>query len=246
MDEALEHRKTIAQYEALKSFYAPPDARPLNAFVIGDSNEAYTHAMLVNVGAGKGVARGQAVLDDRGLVGRVVDTGKAASRILLLTDAQSRVPVFIEDANLEGILVGRANARPTIKFTLSSEAPDFKKGQRVLTSGAGGVVPRGLPVGVIVDAQGGEAIIDLYADYARARLVRVVNYEFPKLEPEAPAATPAEGSSPASGEAGAAATLTVLPTTPPAPAPADPSEDEPTAPATGTAAPAPPAQDEGD
>lgn len=240
MDEALALRKTLGQYETLKAFHAPPDARPINASVIGDSNDAFTHAMLVNAGAPDGVERGQAVIDDKGLVGRIVETGKAASRILLLTDAQSRVPVFVEDANLEGILVGRTNARPAISFTLSAEPASFQKGQRVLTSGAGGVVPRGLPVGEIVEERDGEAVVDLYADYARARLVRIIDYKFPELEPlpaeAAPAATPADDrAAPAAATASATSadaqpsSVASLPAAPPepAPAPAEGAEDEP-------------------
>lgn len=231
MDEALALRKTLTQYEKLKAFKAPPESTPINAFVIGDSNDAYNRAMLVNAGAADGVLRDQAVVDDRGLVGRIVETGRKASRILLLTDARSRVPVFVEDVNLEGILVGRANSRPTIRFTEGTGAAEFAAGQRVLTSGAGGVVPRGLPIGVIVDVGEGEASVDLYADYARARLVRVINYEFPKLEPvetemAAPAAEPVADAPP---PAPAPATPAVSITRPPAPAPVEggQGEDEP-------------------
>jgi rod shape-determining protein MreC len=195
MEEAIALRKTFAQYERLKAFHAPPEATPINAFVIGDSNEAFTHAMLVNVGVDEEVQRDQAVLDDRGLVGRIVEVGRRASRILLLTDARSRVPVFVEDANLEGILVGRANSRPVISFTASPGAPAFEPGQRVLTSGAGGVVPRGLPVGVIVGEAGGEATVELFADFTRARMVRIINYEFPQLEPVADSAAATESAS---------------------------------------------------
>lgn len=231
MDEAIALRKTLAQYEALKAFHAPPEAKPINASVIGDSNDAFTHAMLVNVGAPDGVKRGQAVVDDRGLVGRIVEAGKSASRILLLTDAQSRVPVFVEDANLEGILVGRTNARPAISFSLSSEAATFQRGQRVLTSGAGGVVPRGLPVGEIVEERDGEAVVDLYADYARARLVRVIDYHFPSLEPPPPSSSP--GIAVPAEDAGAPpSSVAGLPAAPPAPVatPDGGAEDEPAQP----------------
>ncbi|MEQ1929225.1 MAG: rod shape-determining protein MreC [Parvularculaceae bacterium] len=243
MDEALALRKTLTQYEQLKAFQAPPEAKPINAFVIGDSNDAFTHAMLVNAGAPDGVARGQAVIDDKGLVGRIVETGRSASRILLLTDAQSRVPVFVEDANLEGILVGRANARPAISFTLSAEPANFQKGQRVLTSGAGGVVPRGVPVGVITEEKDGEAVIDLYADFARARLVRIIDYRFPSLDPvpaPAPDAAP-ETESEESEAAAVPASVAALPAAPPAPAPAEGAEDEPAAPEPSTLAPSTPA-----
>lgn len=187
MNEALALRETVAAYEALQAYHAPPDAQPINAVVIGESNDVFSHSMLVNAGAADGVERGQAVVDALGLVGRIVDVGKSAARVLLLTDVQSRAPVYIEGADIEGLLVGRTNDRPAISFTESSEPVVFRPGQRVLTSGSGGVLPRGLPVGVVVEDEDGEAIVDLYANYARTRLVRVVNYEFPPLE------APAEG-----------------------------------------------------
>ncbi|MBI1365365.1 MAG: rod shape-determining protein MreC [Alphaproteobacteria bacterium] len=183
MNEALALRKTVESYEQLQHYYAPPEGKPIDAFVIGESNDSFTHSMLVNVGAKGGVERGQAVVDGGGLVGRIVDVGKNASRILLLTDVQSRVPVYIEDAGVEGILVGRTGSRPAVSFVESSDPVNFEPGQRVLTSGAGGVLPRGLPVGVVTAARDGEAIVRLYANYAKTRMVRVINYQFPAVEP---------------------------------------------------------------
>lgn len=182
MNEALALREILSRYERLQNYYKPLGAAPIDAFVVGESNDAFVHSMIVNAGRNDGVARGQAVVDDFGLVGRIVDAGGSASRILLLTDVQSRVPVYVEEADIEGILVGRTKARPAISFVESSEPAEFSPGQRVLTSGAGGTLPRGLPVGVVVAEREGEAIVDLYANYARARLVRVINYAFPTVE----------------------------------------------------------------
>ncbi len=227
--EAKALRRIIAQYEDLGKFKTPPAAQPVNGFVISDSNDVYTRTMVVNVGRGAGVARGQAVIDDGGLVGRIVETGARASRILLLTDVQSRVPVYIEDAGLEGILLGRSGGRPAISFTQSSEPTAFATGQRVLTSGAGGVVPRGLPVGEIVAERDGEATVNLYADYAQTRLVRVINYEFPKVDPAAdPQPQEPLGPAPVGG----------LPAAPPAPAPAVEAGDEPRQPVAAVPPPA--------
>ncbi|MEM9495257.1 MAG: rod shape-determining protein MreC [Pseudomonadota bacterium] len=181
MNEALELRKTIAAYEGLQSYQAPPKATPIDAFVIGESNDAFTRSMIVNAGRGRNVETGQAVVDDDGLVGRVVETGARAARVLLLTDVQSRVPVYVEDADLEGILVGKTRGRPAISFTASSEPQEVIPGQRVLTSGAGGVLPRGLPIGEIADEADDGIVVDLYSNYARTRMVRVINYEFPAV-----------------------------------------------------------------
>ena len=186
MREAIELRKTVAAFEALNVYRAPPEARPVQGFVIGEASDAYARAMLVNVGRRDGVAPGQAVVDDRGLVGHIVDAGAQSSRILLLTDIQSRIPVFVEGVEAQGILVGRTAGQPIIRYTQSSEPAAFEAGQRVLTSGAGGALPPGLPVGVIDSAEDGIAVIDLYANFARTRFVRVINYEFPGLDAPAP------------------------------------------------------------
>lgn len=232
MNEALALRETIAAYERLQSYYAPPDAKPIDAFVIGESNDAFAHSMLVNVGARHGVARGQAVVDDRGLVGRIVATGDKASRILLLTDVQSRIPVFIEEAGLEGIMVGRTRSQPAIEFTDASDDVPFAKGQRVVTSGAGGVLPRGMPVGVVAGTRDGAPVIDLYAEYSKTRIVRIINYEFPEIGEEvAVTHVTAQPKAPVAATASAAAQpLPELPSgirtaPPPPPPPGDPNEE---------------------
>ncbi|MBB5518372.1 rod shape-determining protein MreC [Amphiplicatus metriothermophilus] len=203
MNEALHLRETIAVYERLQTYHAPPEATPIDGFVIGESNDAFARSMLVNAGAADGVRRGQAVVDDMGLVGRIVEVGAHASRLLLLTDIQSRVPVYVEEAGVEGILVGRTKARPAIRFTENSDPIPFTPGQRVMTSGSGGTMPRGLAVGVIAGERDGEAIVDLYANYARTRMVRILVYEFPAFEPASALETMAEDVEGGAVESGA-------------------------------------------
>ncbi|MEM9705945.1 MAG: rod shape-determining protein MreC [Pseudomonadota bacterium] len=182
MEEALQLRRTVAAFERLDGYRAPPDARPINAFVIGEPSDVYTQSMLLNAGALDQVAVGNAVVDDFGLVGRVVETGRRSARVLLLTDAQSRVPVYVEAAELEGILIGRPGGRPVISYTRGKPADALKPGQRVVTSGAGGVLPPGLPVGVVETIAETEASVDLHVNYVRTRLVRVINYDLAGLE----------------------------------------------------------------
>ncbi|NNE40406.1 MAG: rod shape-determining protein MreC [Marinicaulis sp.] len=182
MDEALELRKITAAYEHLQTYEAPPEAQPVDAYIIGESNDAFARSMIVNAGRKRNIENGQAVVDDRGLLGRIVDTGSNASRVLLLTDIQSRIPVYVEGADVEGILVGNTRAKPLISFTASNDDVEVIPGQRVLTSGAGGTLPRALPVGII-DSQSRDGIaVRLYANHTRARMVRVINYEFPGID----------------------------------------------------------------
>lgn len=181
MNEALELRTTVSGFQGLQSYQAPPIAQPVDAFIIGESNDAFARSMIINAGRRKNIEAGQAVVDADGLIGRIVHTGANASRVLLLTDVQSRVPVYVEGADVDGLLVGRTRARPAITIIETSGDVEILPGQRVLTSGAGGVLPRGLPVGVIEGADDDDVLVDLYANYVRTRMVRVINFEFPAL-----------------------------------------------------------------
>jgi rod shape-determining protein MreC len=183
MDEALELRETVSSFEALKGYAAPPSAQPISAYVIGEANDAFARSMIVNAGRANNVEVGQAVVDENGLVGRIVEAGGTASRVLLLTDIQSRIPVYIEGADIEGILVGNTRDMPVISFTAGADDVVPEPGQRVLTSGAGGALPRGLPVGVVAGENRGDILVELYANYARTRLVRIINYAFPQIDP---------------------------------------------------------------
>ena len=186
MNEALELREIVAVYDELQSYAPPPNVQPVDAYVIGEANDAYARSMIVNAGRARNVEAGQAVVDDKGLVGRIVDTGNRASRVLLLSDIQSRVPVYVEGAAIEGILVGRTRDKPAISFTNTVADIEIAPGQRVLTSGAGGVLPRGIPIGEIEGQARNDIVVDLYANYARTRMVRIINYEFPELDQTAP------------------------------------------------------------
>jgi len=203
MAEAIELRQTIATYEALDGYAAPPAAQPITAFVIGESNDAFARSMIVNVGRSNNVEVGQAVVDDHGLVGRIVEAGGGASRVLLLTDIQSRIPVYIEGADVEGILVGTTRGRPLISFTESADDVVTAPGQRVLTSGADGALPRGLLVGEVSGVRDDDIVVSLYTNYARTRMVRVINYAFPSVDPVEEGADDGSAASGASADASA-------------------------------------------
>ena len=186
MNEALELRQTVAAFNGLDTYAAPPTASPISAHVIGESNDAFARSMIVNAGRARNIEAGQAVVDEDGLVGRIVHTGASASRVLLLTDTQSRIPIYVEGADVEGILVGNTRKRPVISVTETSDPVELTSGQRVLTSGAGGVLPRGLPVGVVDGLDDEDILVRLYSNYSRTRIVRILNYEFPHIEETMP------------------------------------------------------------
>lgn len=152
--------------------------------VIADSGGPYAETVLINIGARDGVTDGAAAVDGEGLVGRVVGVGERAARLLLLTDFNSRVPVKVLPSGRRAILIGESADAPRLAFlgALSGVAP----GDRVATSGDGGVFPPDLPVGVVAVVGEREARAQLLADYERLEFVRILRYR-PSTRIETPA-----------------------------------------------------------
>ena len=104
-------------------------------------------ALLIDAGAEQGVDTGMPATTPEGLVGRVVDVGARSARVLLITDFNSRIPVVVEGSGDQAILEGDNRPLPALRFLPLN--PGFAVGDRVLTSGHGGLLPPGLPVGRI-------------------------------------------------------------------------------------------------
>lgn len=144
----------------------------ITARIIADSDTAFVRSVLVMAGSENGVTTDQAVLGGEGLMGRVVEAGRKSARVLLLTDMNARVPVFVGGENIRAMLAGNNTDNPEIIHLPPQTA--IKAGDRVITSGHGGLYPYGLPVGEIVAADNGELRVRLYADIDRTTYVRVV------------------------------------------------------------------------
>ncbi len=145
----------------------------VTARVVSDAGNAFVKTLLVASGGNDGVKKNQAVLAGEGMIGRIVEVGNNASRILLLTDINSRIPVIIEGSNQKAILTGDNSQYPVLKHLPKDSG--LVAGTRIITSGDGGIFPFGLPVGkVIIDGKG-QKIIQPYADMNRITYVRIVD-----------------------------------------------------------------------
>lgn len=151
----------------------PPDQTFVTARVIGDSGNAYVRTVLVMAGQQDGVRKGQAVLAGDGVIGRVIEAGKSASRVLLMTDLNSRIPVQVEGSEDNAILGGTNTDLPELVYLPSGST--IKKGSRIITSGHGGLFPYGLPVGEAVKGTNGRWAVRPYADSEHITFVRIVN-----------------------------------------------------------------------
>ena len=145
------------------------------ARIISDTGGIYARTLLLNVGESDEVYDGLGVVTNKGLLGRTIDTRYNTTRVLLLSDINSEIPVVIENIKESGILVGNYNNYPILKFARSTN--NIEVGQRVLTSGHGGVFPPGLEIGKVVSTI--DFIkVKLYADINDSSYVRIVKYEF--------------------------------------------------------------------
>jgi rod shape-determining protein MreC len=146
----------------------------VTARVIADSGGGYVRAVMINAGTDQGLARGQAAITDRGLVGRLTEVGNRAARILLITDLNSRIPVIVERSHAKAVLAGDNSERPRLLYTNASEP--IKIGDRIVTSGEGGVFPPGLPVGVVAALEGGPPRVEPYVELSQLGSILIVNY----------------------------------------------------------------------
>lgn len=182
-DRALALQDTNDRYKALLGLRTDPPIPMASARVVSDSRGPFANTRLADVGSEKGVVVGNPVLNERGLVGRVVGVSTTTSRVLLLTDIASRTPVMIDRTNARAILTGDGGPNPKLEYLRGVDP--IEQGDRVVTSGDGGVVPRGLPVGAAVKGLDGRWRVVLFADDAAIDFVRILLFkDFAQLADE--------------------------------------------------------------
>jgi rod shape-determining protein MreC len=146
----------------------------VTARVIADSGGGYVRSVLIDAGTEAGLARGQAAITGDGLVGRLTEVGERTARILLVTDLNSRVPVVVEGAHSKAVLAGDNSERPRLIY---DTGPDrLKVGDRIVTSGEGGVFPPDVPVGVIAAVDPDGARVEPFVELSQLGYVMVVDY----------------------------------------------------------------------
>lgn len=171
-EAALQLEQENARLLDLNSVRLDPRLTFITGVVLADSGSPFRQSVLLNVGARDGLVDGWATMDGIGLVGRISGVAKNTSRVILLTDASSRIPVTIQPSGQRAIVAGDNSAAPPIDFI---ENPDLvRPGDRVLSSGDGAVFPAGLVIGQVAADPGGRLRVRLAADYERLKFLRVL------------------------------------------------------------------------
>jgi len=158
----------------LLKFSPDPNLAYITGRVIADTGGAFAHSLLLNAGSRDGIRKGQAVVTSVGLVGRIAGVGSRSSRILLISDLNSRIPVVVEPGRVRAILAG--DNTNTLRIIHLPPGSILTPGDRVVTSGHGGAFPVGLAVGVVSSVGENGAAVKPYVERDRLELVRVIDY----------------------------------------------------------------------
>ena len=143
-----------ARLKALLDLKGTLDAPSLAVSVIGEDSSAWFKTLVVDRGSADGLSEGMPVLAAGGVVGRLVKVAPNSSRVLLLTDHASAIAAVVQRSRARGVVRGAGAGRCSLEFTVKDE--DVKVGDTVISSGIGGVFPKGLPIGEVTMVKKGE------------------------------------------------------------------------------------------
>ena len=146
------------------------------AKVIVDKQSPFLKSIILNKGSKHGAKLGMAVLDEKYLVGKIVEVNFTTSRVLLLSDLNSKIPVDIMPNGTLSILSGTGLNHGIIQYVRDQEL--IENDHTVFTSGAGGLFKSGIPVGKIEkNLTDNELKVNFYSDYSQLRYVKLVSFK---------------------------------------------------------------------
>ncbi|MDP2740134.1 MAG: rod shape-determining protein MreC [Pseudorhodobacter sp.] len=197
-EAAVQLEQQNAKLLAQNNVRLDPKLTSVSGVVLADSGSPFRQSVLLNVGSRDGIVDGWATMDGLGLVGRISGVGGSTSRVVLLTDTSSRLPVTIQPSGQRALMAGDNTALPVLDFL---ESPDqVRPGDRVVSSGDGGVFPAGIMVGQVAQDADRRMRVRLAADYERLDFLRVLRghpaeqlQDIGALVPPAPSAAEVPG-----------------------------------------------------
>lgn len=174
----------------LLNYIPPKGVSYLTARVVAEEGDVFSHSLIAYIGGSKNIKKGQVVLSDAGVVGRIDRVGSAYANVILVTDINSKIPVMIERNRVRGMLSGDNTSIPKLIFTpLDAE---LKIGDRIVTSGVAGVFPPGLPIGKIVSVEKNNVKVKTFSNLDKIEYIRIVDYNLADVSVEEDMASVAE------------------------------------------------------
>ena len=118
-----------------------------SARVMLDKQSPYLNSFIINIGSNKNIKNGMAALDGKNFIGRIVDVNFFSSRVLLVSDLNSKIPVMTEPSAHHAILSGHGESEPTLEYLPKNH--NIQDGEKVYTSGKEGIFSPGIPIGEV-------------------------------------------------------------------------------------------------
>ena len=174
-DQAIALKNVNARYEAMLGIRPEPPVAMQTARSILDTRGPFSKARLLDAGSAQGIKIGNPVINEHGLVGRIVGASPGISRMLLVTDVASQIPVLVDRTDARAILKGDGSDNPRLQFMRGVDS--VQVGDRILSSGDGGGFPRGVPIGVAARGIDGSWRVKLFSDRGAIDFVRVMLFE---------------------------------------------------------------------
>jgi len=173
-EAALQLEQKNAKLLDLNNVKLSPKLTYTTGVVMADSGSPFRQSALINIGRHDGVMDGWAAMDGLGLVGRISGVGRNSARVLFVTDSSSRIPVEVTPSGQKAVLAGDNSPLPPLAFL--DGVDQVRAGDRVFTTGDGGVFPPGLLTGTVFLGADGRLRVKLAADYRRLEFLRVIRY----------------------------------------------------------------------
>ena len=142
----------------------------VSARIMLDKQSIYLNSLVINIGSNKNIKNGMAVLDGKNFIGRIVDVNFFSSRVLLVSDLNSKIPVISEPSAHHAILTGHGKEALSLEYL--PENHNIKDGDKVYTSGKEGIFSPGIPVGV-VKIEKNIVTVSLFSDLSQITFINV-------------------------------------------------------------------------
>ena len=146
------------------------------AKVLSDKSSPYLRSIVINKGSKHKINLGMVVIDGEYLVGKIVEVNYSSSRVLLLSDLNSKIPVIVEPNTVISILSGTGKDYGVIQYSKKYE--DIKNESVIYTSGAGSLFKAGIPIGRMnINNLSDEKKVDFFSDFSQLKFVKVVSFK---------------------------------------------------------------------
>ena len=178
-EELIVTQGLMTQNKRLKeqtNFVDFPDTKIITGRVVALSGGPFVKSMLINIGQDNGARLGQAVMSEYGLVGVIVEVASSFARVLQITDINSQIPVVTENTRDPAIIKGDNSRFLKLKFVPNGSL--LAVGDRIVTSGHGGLLPPDIPIGHIAEIDGTSVLVSSLVDWDRLDYIRVLDYRF--------------------------------------------------------------------